>query len=554
MAKVGTDVAAGARQSDLDRGRAAVGRSAWAEAFEALSLADRSAPLAPDDLFLLATASYLVSRPADSAAALRRAFSEYVRLGQPRPAARVAFWLTYVLASQRDYAQASGWLTRGMQVLDGEAEDCAEHGLLRCATAFQRLAAGEFERGQQLAAEAAEIGRRTGDPDLRGMALTQRGGALVALGRADEAMASLDEAMVAVVSAEISPIVAGTVYCSTIVICGDLADLRRAREWTDALDAWCGKQEDMIAFSGQCLVHRADLRFLRGDWPGAVEESERACARLAGSVDEFVTGAARYRQAEIHRLCGDLAAAEAAYRQASHWGYDPCPGLALLRVEQGDLVAAQAALRRALSETGQPLGRARLLPAQVEVALAAGDRSAARQAADELADIARRFATPARQAAAGQARGAVLLAEGDASGALLELRGAAALWRDLEVPYEVARVRVLLGSACRAVGDDDGAALEFEAADRAFGALGAEPDRSRVGRLAARAAATTHGLTARELEVLRLLATGRTNQAIAAELVLSEKTVERHLSNLFSKLGVSSRAAATAYAYQHRLV
>lgn len=542
------------RQSDLERGRDAARAYAWADAFEALSLADRSAPLAPDDLQLLATAAYLVGRVPECVVALRRACEAHVRAGQPRQAARAVFWISYALGNQGEVAQAGGWLSRAVQLLETEPPGCAEQGLLLGAMAFRQLRGGDVEQGLGLAERSAEIGRATGDPDVLSLALTQCGGALIRLGRAEDAMALFDEAMVAVVSAEISPIAAGTVYCTIIAMCGELAELRRAQEWTEALDAWCAKQQDMAVFTGQCLVHRAELLQLRGRWPEAVEEAERACVRLAGSIDAFATGAARYRQAEIHRLSGDLAEAELAYRQASEWGQEPCPGLALLRLVQGDIGAARAAMRRALSETTDPLRRARLLPGQVEITLAAGDLPAAEQAAGELTDIAGRIATPALYATAEYAHAAVLLDQGEPSRALAALRTAVGRWRDLDAPYETARTRVLIAMACRQLDDHDTAALELEAAARAFATLGAEPDRARVGALASEPAQPSHGLTARELQVLRLIATGKTNHAIAAELVLSEKTVERHASNLFTKLGVSSRAAATAYAYQHQLV
>jgi DNA-binding CsgD family transcriptional regulator len=549
-----TSVGSGDGRAALDRGRAAGERFAWAAAFEALSLADRSTPLGADDLGLLSTAAYLIGRVPDCVATLRRSYEAHLAAGQPRAAARTAFWIVYVLGNQGDIAQAGGWLARATQLLESQPPDCAERGLVLGAMAFGRNMAGEFTQALDLARQAAEIGRCSGDPDARGLALTQCAGALTRLGRPDEAIPMLDEAMVAVISAEISPIAAGTIYCTVISVCQEAAELRRAREWTEALDAWCDRQPDMVAFTGQCLVHRAELLQLRGRLPEAVEEAERACARLAGSPDAVVTGAARYRQAEILRVCGDLTSAERAYQQASAWGHELCPGLALLRLAQRDIEAAQALMRRALAETSDPLGRARLLPAQVEIALDAGDLPSARSAADELADTLPRYDTPALRATAGYARGAVLLAEGDPAGGLTALRTAGTLWRDLDVPYELACTRVLIGLACRDLGDQDTATIELDAAVQAFARLGAEPDRVRVGAMLAARRRPPHGLTARELQVLRLIATGKTNRAIAAELALADKTVERHVSNLFGKLGVSSRAAATAYAYQHRLL
>lgn len=546
--------AAGNQLSDLDRGLSAARRFEWAEAFKALSVADRSSSLGPDDLRVLATAAYLVDRVPDCVTALRRAAEAHIEAGQPRQAARAVFWIVFALGNQGDLAQASGWLARATHLLESQPPDCAEQGLVLGAMARRHMATGDVAQALDLAARAAEIGRLAADADGRGLALTQYASALVKLGRIDEAMALLDEAMVAVVSDEISPIAAGTVYCTMISICGELAELRRAREWTEALDAWCGLQRDMVAFTGQCLVHRAELLHLHGRWPEAIAEAERACERVTRSPDAIATGAARYRQAEIHRVRGDLAAAERAYRHASECGYEPSPGLALVRLAQGDAGVAQATMRRALGETTDPLRRARLLPAQVEIALAAGELPAARRATDELAETAGRYGTPALRASAAYAKGAVLLAEGGPASALAALRTASVLWRDLDVPYEAARARLLMAVACRELGDEETALLELDAATQMFDRLGAGPDLARARALRSRQTARSHDLTAREMQVLRLVATGKTNHAIATELRLSEKTVERHLSNLFSKIGVSSRAAATAFAYQHRLI
>jgi len=539
---------------ELARGREAAGRLAWADAYTALSLADRSSPLAGEDLELLATAAYLLGRVEESLQALQRAQQIYAEGGDPRRAARCAFWIWFHLINQEELAQASGWLARANRLLEHEQQECPERGYMLIPVAFQHVVAGDYTGARRAAARAAAIGRRAADADLVAFALVLHGRAMVREGRVGESLALLDEAMVAVVAGELSPPVAGTVYCSMIDACQEISEWRRAHEWTAALTAWCEKQPDMITFTGQCLVHRAEILQLHGAWPQAVEEAKRAGERLVQGADRRVSGAAFYQQAEVYRVLGDFTAADDAYRQASHWGLEPQPGLALLRLAQGRNDAAAAAIRRVLAETSERFRRGKLLPAQVEIMLAVGDRPAARDAADELTGISESYDTPTLRAAAGAAHGAVLLAEGDARAAVVALRGAWQMWRELDAPYEAARVRVLVGLGCRALGDDEAAALDLDAARSVFAQLGAAPDLARLERLDGRRAASRHGLTMRELQVLGLLAAGKTNHAIASDLVLAEKTVDRHVSNIYTKLGVSSRAAATAYAYRQGLL
>jgi DNA-binding CsgD family transcriptional regulator len=540
---------------ELVRGREATGRLAWADAYAALSLADQSSSLAAEELELLATAAYLLGRVEDCLGALQRAQKLHAEAGESRRAARCAFWLAFHLGSAGELAQAGGWLARANRLLEHEPPDCTERGLLLLSLAVQHIGAGDNAAAQEVAARAAGIGRHAGDADLVALALHVQGRALVRLGRVSEAMAAFDEAMVAVVASELSPVVVGTVYCSMLEACQEILEWRRAREWTEALTAWCGKQPDMVTFSGRCLVHRAEILHLHGAWPESVEEARRAGERLAHGADSWATGGAFYRQAEVYRVLGDFTAAEDAYQQASRWGLEPQPGLALLRLAEGRTDAAQAASRRVVAEATDRLGRAKLVPAHVEIMLAVGDLQAARDAAGELTEIAESYDTLALRAVADHARGAVLLAEGDARAAVVALRGAWAAWRELEVPYEAARVRVLVGLGCRALGDEEAAAMELEAARTVFAQLGAAPDLARLEALAhPEAAWKAHRLTERELQVLRLVATGATNHAIAGQLFVAEKTVDRHVSNIFTKLGVASRAAATAYAYQHRLL
>ena len=540
--------------SEVARGRDAGRRLAWADAYRLLSRVDPPESLTGEDLELLAAAAYLVGEAAGCRQALQRAHQAHLRDGDIRRAARCLFWVAFTLLLQGDTAQAGGWLARTRRVLEREPQECAERGLLLLPEAVQALAAGDYPAAQQAAAQAAELGGRAGDRDLLALALHFQGRALVQDGLVREGLVLLDEAMVGVVAGEVWPPVAGNIYCSMIHACQEMSDLRRAHEWTEALGAWWRLQPQMVTFTGQCLVHRAELLQLRGAWAEAAEEARRACKRFARAADQHATGAALYRQAELHRSMGAFAAAENAYREASQWGREPVPGLALLRLAEGRTDAAAAVSRRALAETTDRLRRAKLLPAHVEIMLAAGDVTAARAAAGELVDIAAVSGAAVLSAAAGHALGAVLLAEGDPRGALVALRRGWQAWRDLDAPYEAARVRVLIAMGCRGLGDQESAALELEAARRVFVQLGAAPDLARVEELSRGDGGATHGLSARELQVLRLVATGRSNRAIAADLVLAEKTVDRHVTNIFAKLGVSSRAAATAYAYEHRLL
>jgi DNA-binding CsgD family transcriptional regulator len=476
-----------------------------------------------------------------------------MRSGDPEGAALSGFWLVFGLMNRGEWARAGGWIGRVRAALD-DGRDCVARGYLLAPDALQALMGGDAETAYATFTEQRQIGERFADRDLIALAGFGQGQALISMGRIAEGIAVLDEVMVGITGGEASAIVTGLVYCGVIAACMETFDPRRAKEWTTALSHWCDSQPDLVPFRGQCLVHRAQIMQIQGAWADALDELRRAFERFAAAGSP-AAGDALYEQAEVHRLRGDFDAAERAYGQAAEFGRDPQPGLALLRLAQGQVDRASAGIRRALDETGEWSRRLRLLSAAVEIALECGDVATARSATAELAELAARRTVPLLDAIAARADGTVLLAEGDARGALTAGRRAWSLWRELDAPYEAARARVLVATACRSLGDEDAARMELDAARRVFEDLAAAPDLTRVESLASPAPArASGGLTAREVEVLRMVATGRTNRAIASELFLSEKTVARHVSNILTKLGLPSRAAATAYAYEHDLV
>ena len=486
--------------------------------------------------------------------ALERAHYAYLDSGEVPRAARCTWWIGLSLLLRGEGAPATGWFARGERLLEGEERDCVERGYLLLGSMLESFAEGDFEAARAKAAEAIAIGERFGDRDLVALGVMDLGHALLELGRAREGLRLVDESMVAVTSGGLSPIVAGILYCNTISVCQSVYELRRAREWTTALTLWCERQPDMVAHTGVCLVHRAEIMQLQGGWQAALEEAEHVAAQ--GALNQRAFGRALYVQGDLHRLRGDFGAAERAYRAAARQGEQPQPGLALLRLAQDSVDAAVAAIRRVVGESSQPLKRAALLPAYVEIALAAGEVEEAERASDELAAISqvhgrRRAGSDvgvrqrSRGARARRARGRAdraasrVAGVAGAGGAVRGRESASSRWA------RVRRARRRGRRRARARGGPQ----RVRGARRA---AGRRPARTRLRTSSS--VPDTHGLSPRELQVLRLVASGETNKAIAAALVLSERTVDRHVSNIYAKLRVSSRAAATAYAYEHGLL
>ena len=534
------------------RGRKSFEQRAWAESYRLLREADCEAPLDADDLERLAIAAYLVGRDDDCEAFTARAHQAFLDRGDREGAARAAFWLGFALMGRGVIAPASGWFARAGRLLDEGQLDCVVRGYLLIPAAIKCIVEGDPSAGLATFSQAAEIARRFSDHDLASVACHGRGRALIRLGRIAEGVAFLDEAMAAVVAGEVTPLVAGDVYCSVLEGCQETFDLRRAYEWTASLAQWCATQPDLVRYRGECLHYRAEVMQLRGQWNDAARDAQGACELL---ISRPAAGAAFYRRGEIHRLRGEFTRAEEAYTRAHERGRKPQPGLSLLRLAQGRIDAAATSIRSVLLDTQGRLSRARMLPAAVEILLAADDVATAHAAAAELSETALTFGAPLLSAASAHATGAVLLAEGDIEAASTSLRQACGTWRELQMPYEEAQTCLLLAAVGEKRGDQDGRRLEIETARRIFTQLKAEHWLARIAEKSERASPQRIGsLSTREAQVLRLLAAGKTNRAIADELFISEKTVARHVSNIFDKLGVSSRTGATAWAFQHNLI
>jgi len=539
--------------STLQRGREAFQKQAWTEAYDLLNRTEQESSLQADDLECFAKAAYLIGNESESNEIWGRAHQEFLNEDNIPKAVYCAFWLAMNLFNQGEGAQGSGWMARANRLVE-HCPECAEQGFLLVPQALQHIREGDGRGAHKLFSKAFQLGNRFGNPDLMALGQLGRGQALILQKKISEGTTLFDEAMVAVVNDEISPLVAGIVYCAVIETCQKIYDLSRAQEWTSALSRWCNAHPELVPYRGQCLVRRAEIMQLHGEWTDAITEVRRACELLSEPPGETAAGEAFYRWGELHRLQGNFSKAMEMYRQASKWGRKPQPGLALLRLMQGQPDVAKAAIRQLENEKKDPIARSRMLPAYIEIMIAVDELDDARQAADELSKIALEFQANYLDAVACYAQGSILLATEEIHAALEKLRESWTLFNEIEAVYESARARVLIGRTCQLLGDQDTANMEFEAAQNIFKQLGARPDLELLDAQTGHTTEAVHGLTPREQEVLQLLATGKTNKEIASELFISERTVDRHVSNILGKLNVPSRSAATAFAYEHNLI
>jgi len=534
---------------ELQRAREAFDRRDWVAAYEGLSASGSDALLAAD-FADLATAAFLVGRHNDCIQALQRAHQAHLDAGDEQPAVRSAFWLAMTLMDRGEHAVASGWIARAERLLESFEEDTVEHGYVLFFRMLGHILGGDAVTGLDEAATLTSYGRRFGDADLLAAGLMAQGRCLLYLGRVPEGVRLLDEAMVGVSTGEVSPIFSGHTYCSLIEACQEISDFGRVAQWTTALTTWCGAQVGLVPFTGQCAVHRGQVMRVRGAFAQAIAELDGAAARYVEADTPAAAGLAFAEKGDLLRIRGEYDAAEAAFQQAIGLGHDPQPAHALLSLARGRTDAASAAVRRVLGEPRDPIHRSQLLPGAIEVLLAGDDLATARPLVAELVAVGDGFESGSLRAMAGYAVGALALADDRPDEALAVSRAALQGWRELGWPFETARTQVLVGRALRSLGDEESAAAELAAAARALAALGARPAAQEADRLLA-PGHLPGGLTAREAEVLRLVAAGRSNPEISTALFLSEKTVARHLSNIFTKLDVRSRTAAAAYAYEH---
>lgn len=536
--------------SDLDAGRAAVTDRRWADAWELLARVDARDGLGASDLELLSTAALLRGEARACIDALSRAYAAHLSTGDTTGAARSAGWLALDLIEQGDFTNSVLWAARAMRIVNAMPEPGALAGFVRMAPAVGQLGSGNNAEAVHAFEEVLTIAEREADHELATFARLGLGKSLIESGAVAEGLGRLDQAMTAIAAGDVAPLPTGVIVCGAVSDAVLAFDLDRATAWTGVLGRWCAEQPQLIAFSGQCRALQAGLLLVRGAWSEASTAVELALSRFRAGDYRAIWGAP-YQHAELSRLRGAFHSAEESYRRAGESGWEPQPGLSLLHLALGRTRRAQDEIRRSAAGA-DPLTRRYLLPAVAEIEVAAADHDAARRAVEELRDASRTSATPMLDATIAATDARVLLAEGRAAGALDAARTAVRIWDAIGAPYEAARSRVLAGRAARETGDAPEAQVQFDAARAVFLALGAEPALAELAAVMGDRRAGS--LTARELEVLRLVCTGLTNRGIGERLSLSEKTVARHLANIFGKLGITSRAAATAYAYENGLV
>lgn len=525
--------------------------SRWARACEEYAAADRASPLAVDDVESWAEAAQVVGRIDEAIAVLARCFELRADAGEIHETTRAAYWLWSAhVFGRAEFALAAGWVERAGTL--SQEHGSGEYGWLLIPKAYACIARGDYAAAEGLLHRAVELGVGRGDIDLVTIATTMRGRASLKLGSLEQGLALLDAAMVRILALATSPRATSVMFCAAIGSCYEVQEIARAAEWSVALDRWLGTLPQLGgAYFGNCRIYRAILLRLRGHWARAEAELQQACRDLA--VDgRLVAGHAWYELGELRRLRGEPGVEE-AFERATAFGHVAQPGLALYRIGQGHAEAADAGLRRVLAERERAGDRLTLLPTAVAVCLARGRLDDAKELVTELAQTAQTYPTTAMRAIVDAARGTVALADGRPADALARLRSASDLWRELDAPYETAQVGVQIAEGCRALDDEEGARMELRAALATFERLGARPDASRVRGLLSGRTAHLAALSPREIEVLGLVAQGRTNAEIATALRLSERTVHRHVSNILTKLEVRSRTSAAAYAAQHGL-
>lgn len=528
---------------------AAARRGEWSDAYDALVVVDEDS-LDAEHLEAKADAAWWTSRLPESMRVRAVAYKAYADRGDDHRAAYNAWFLSFDLALKGERAQAAAWLARARRHVE-EDPDCYERGLIAIRESDAAHAKGDLDEALRFAEQARTVAAACESVDLAALAMQSLGALRIESGDAGEGTRLLDEAMSSVVAGETSPMVTGWIYCNVMGACIRIADLRRAGEWAEAARRWTESLQASTPYHGLCRIYRVEVSALRGELENAEGEAERAGEELL-AYEPSVAGFAFAALGEIRRRRGDLAGAEDALLRAHELGHDPQPSLALIRLALGKPNVAATSLLSALHESNdRSLARARTLAACTDVMLAAGDEAAARRAVALLRDIADDGGV--LDAYAHLAEGTFWLATADEAAAE-SLKRAFRLWQDLKMPYEAARTRMLLGDALKASGDDEGAALEWKAAAASFERLGAVLDAEDATMRLMPKKDRPDGLTDREVEVLRLVAAGKTNKQIASMLVISEHTVGRHVQNIFGKLGVSTRAAATAYAFEHHLV